>query len=143
MNLSIFETIDEEQTLVNVKNYFDYQLPRLERLAGETIGTIQSPSYDGQPKGSPATDSQARRIVQKVDAQQAVRATRDAISRCDQTSQHILHGVFISGDTDEDCYKQIGYSSARYYRHFKPLALMEFAEAFDYDDLKAYKVEKE
>jgi len=44
--MGLFPELDENQTIKNVKYYFEHEFPRLKARAHMNIASIQSPSFD-------------------------------------------------------------------------------------------------
>lgn len=129
--------IDKEKTQRNVKRLLKDELPRLERIAGESL--IKAASMDGMPKAPSRGNSQEDRIVQRLTAHEIIVASIKAIHACSATSERVLDMLYLQKMSDTMVYMTIGYQKSQFYNHVKPKALMEFSEAFMYDDIKAYK----
>ena len=105
-------------------------------MAGKELANIQSPQITDMPKGAPAGNPLEQRIIQRSYAQQVVKATVDAIYRCDAFSREVLDLLYLQGYSDSACYMAIGYQRSQYFQRIKPKALRQFAEAYALDDLE-------
>lgn len=136
--VSLFREVDEEKTIKNAKKVLR-SLPRLARVAGKSLGELKSPSSDGMPKSPNFENTLETRIVAKLTAEQVVKRSIEAISHCDEVSKTILSNLYLDGYTDTMCYMDTGYSRSYYFDHAKPVAILQFADAYLLDDLHIYK----
>ena len=130
--------IDYKATEANVKHFLTRVYPRAKRMAGKELANIQSPQITDMPKGALAGNPLEQRIIQRSYAQQVVKATVDAIYRCDAFSREVLDLLYLQGYSDSACYMAIGYQRSQYFKRIKPKALRQFAEAYALDDLEIH-----
>lgn len=152
MNLSdyriegLFPEVDEDATAKKCKHHLLRVLPKMIRISGINrsdyegmVDGLRSPSMDGMPKSPSTTNNADVTIVRRVYAQEVVKRTIQAISRCDAKSKEVLDMLYLQDYSDTMCYMEIGYSRGHYFDHIKPVALLEFADAYYLDDLHVYK----
>lgn len=139
---SLFPEIDTEATIRNCKHHLTRILPKMVRTSGESLNQLRSPSMDGMPKAESVSNNADVTIVRRVYAEQVVKRTIEAISRCDEKSKEVLDMLYLQDYTDTMCYMSIGYSRGHYFDHVKPEALLQFADAYLLDDLHIYKGDK-
>lgn len=132
----LLDDIDYKATEANVKHFLTRIYPRAKRMAGKDLSNIQSPQITDMPKATPAGNPLEQRIIQRAYAQQVVKATVDAIYRCDAFSREVLDLLYLQGYSDSACYMAIGYQRSQYFKRIKPKALRQFAEAYALDDLE-------
>lgn len=142
---SLFPPVNEKATIKNCQRFLTRVFPRMYRVSGlssgnydELIAGLKSPSMDGMPKPPSRQNNADVIIVRRVYAQQVVRHTIQAISRCDNTSKDVLSQRYLDNYTDTMCYMAIGYSRSHYFDVIKPAALLQFADAYLLDDLHIY-----
>lgn len=142
----LFPEVDRDKTIKNCKHHLSRELPKMIRISGlnrseyeNMVDGLRSPSMNGMPKAQSATNNADVTIVRRVYAQEVVKRTVQAISRCDAKSKEILDMLYLQDYSDTMCYMEIGYSKGHYFDHIKPVALLEFADAYLLDDLHIYK----
>lgn len=135
----LFPVVDENATIKKCKHHLTRTLPKMIRVSGRSLNELRSPSMDGMPK-SPSVENNADiTIVRRVYAQEIVKRTIQAISRCDAKSKEVLDMLYLQDYSDTMCYMEIGYSRGHYFDHIKPGALLQFADAYYLDDLHVYE----
>ena len=133
------DDIDYKATEKNVKHFLTRIYPRAKRMAGKELATIKSPQITDMPKGAPAGNLLEQRLIQRAYAQQVVKATVNAIYRCDAFSREVLDLLYLQGYSDSACYMAIGYQRSQYFKRIKPKALRQFAEAYELEDLEIHR----
>lgn len=132
-------TVDVEQTIENVKHFFEVEYPAAKLRAKRKIETISSPSIDGMPKGTPVGNVMENKLVNRAYCRQVVKAVPLVVEDCSRWSRHILKLLYLNGYDDTYCIASLPYSDNWYYKKLKPKALMEFAEIYPIEELMAFK----
>ncbi|CAJ1226616.1 ArpU family phage packaging/lysis transcriptional regulator [Lactiplantibacillus xiangfangensis] len=135
----LFPPIDEKRTIKNVQHFLSRTLPQMIRVSGHSVADLRSPSMDGMPKSAPAGNGAEERITRRLYAEQIVKQSIIAMNHCDHNCQEILDQLYLQGYSDTMCYVGIGYSKSQYFDHWKPVALLQFAESYMLDDLFIYQ----
>lgn len=132
------DRIDKEQTQRNVVEFLTRVYPRERRRAGVCLTSLQSPQITDLPKGMPSGNSNESKQLRRLGAAQVVRETKRAIDACDRDCQPILR-MIADGLNNEQIIMEITYERSQYYNRLRPNALMQFAEAYQGEELIAYK----
>lgn len=136
---SLFPELDEDQTIEKCKHYLEKVYPRLKLISHVEVGTLKSPNMDGMPRADTKTNTLPDTIVRRIYAKQAVQYTKRAIYACANTDQQILKGLYLRFEQDQNVFGELNLSETRYYKKYKPHALLAFADAYLYEDLHVYK----
>lgn len=83
--------IDEKATIINVRNFFTDDVPRLEEMAGQSLNAmLSSPKLD--KVGTPGThlNSTEDLMISSVEAKRELRIIALVISQCTDSSREIL-----------------------------------------------------
>lgn len=138
--MGLFPELDEDQTIRNVKYYFEHDFPRLKARSHMNIASIQSPSFDTVGSASNAINAQENKIMNQLRAQELVVATYNTIKNCPDYYKYktILKYHYLFGETNEKTMEISGYASTRY-NECKNAACLYFAEAFaDYYEMQVF-----
>ena len=78
-----FEPVNEKETNLQVKEFFDKDVQKLQDLASETLqGIIKSPSFDGIGSADHATNKSEEHYIRVVDAKNELEIIAKAINNC-------------------------------------------------------------
>jgi len=135
----IFQPIDEKKTIKQVREFLDKKLPQAIRASGHSVTNLKSYTMDGMPKYKPVDNLAENMIVRHLYAEEVVRQTILAINSCDNVCQKILDMLYFQGYSNTMCYLNIGYSKTQYFDHWKPLAMLQFAQSYSLEDLNIYQ----
>lgn len=137
---SLFPEIDEEATIEKVMAFFKVTFPRMVRMSGRAIDDLQSPAITDMPKAQSVDNKVESRIAARLEAEQGVIRTIQALNGCDMISREIIHKLYITSRPkyDYQVRDQIGYEKTRF-QFYKNRALLFFADAYLLDDLHTYK----
>lgn len=146
--MGLLPEINEEQTINNVKSFFNGEYERLCRLAGGGI-TISSPQLDGMPRAQAKGNPTEARFIKVANYHLLVKTVAKAINACSPVSRVILLGRFIQGKSAWQVAQEIGYESSHFYDYYNR-ACLEFADTLEYhtkllkdddlvEDLHSYK----
>lgn len=146
--VGLLPEINEEQTINNVKSFFNGEYERLCRLAGGGI-TITSPQLDGMPRAQAKSNPTEAKFIKVANYHLLVKTVAKAINACSPVSRVILLGRFIQGKSAWQVAQEIGYESSHFYDYYNR-ACLEFADTLEYhtkllkdddlvEDLHSYK----
>ncbi|AMS07416.1 hypothetical protein AYI71_00465 [Limosilactobacillus oris] len=146
--MGLLPEINEEQTINNVKSFFNGEYERLCRLAGGGI-TITSPQLDGMPRAQAKSNPTEAKFIKVANYHLLVKTVAKAINACSPVSRVILLGRFIQGKSAWQVAQEIGYESSHFYDYYNR-ACLEFADTLEYhtkllkdddlvEDLHSYK----
>lgn len=149
--------IDYLQTARKVKQFFNDEVPRLQRACGLQIEhDLQSPVLDDMPKAPSFSNHLEERLVRDLDdldyyilARLILNKVVFSVHSCDYLSQRIIVGIHFKNFTSVKIQRQIGYGATQYH-HLKNDAYNQFADYFynqmhelkrryPYSDLHVYK----
>lgn len=139
-NGTLFPVPDRKLTEQRVSDFFKTEFPSALRASGQTISDIQSPNYNGMPKGQPVGNPTENKIARRLIAEQVVKETLNAVKRCSPYSEKLLRMLYLQAFNRADWEVEAlsGYQHTQYY-YYKNKALDEFADAYLLDDLHVYK----
>lgn len=139
--MGLFPELDENQTIKNVKYYFEHDFPRLKARSHMNISSIQSPSFDTVGTSGTARNTQEDKIMGQLWAADLVKATYKVVNHMpDGPDNHYLGTImkycYLYGEGNDSALEQTKYESSRYFE-CKRLATLYFADAFsDYYDME-------
>ncbi|GEO58689.1 ArpU family phage packaging/lysis transcriptional regulator [Companilactobacillus bobalius] len=139
--MGLFPELDEDQTIKNVKYYFEHEFPRLKARSHMNIASIQSPSFDTVGTSGTTRNTQEDKIMGQLWAIDLVKATYKVVDRMpDGPDNHyfktIMKYCFLYGEGNTSALEQSKYESSRYFE-CKRMAMLYFADAFsDYYDME-------
>ena len=91
-----FEPVNEKETNLQVKEFFDKDVQKLQDLASETLqGIIKSPSFDGIGSADHSINKSEEHYIRVVDAKNELEIIAKAINDCPALSKKILNLRFI------------------------------------------------
>jgi len=138
--MGLFPELNEDQTIKNVKYYFEHEFPRLKARAHMDITSIQSPSFENVGSAGNTINTQENKVMDQLRAQELVVATYKTIKNCpdDYKYKTILKYHCLYGQSNIDTMEVAGYASTRY-NECKNNACLYFAEAFaDYYTMQVF-----
>jgi ArpU family phage transcriptional regulator len=138
-DMTLFPEVDEHETVQNVVYFFTKEFPKMLRMSGHGFADLQSPIISDMPKGESSSNKAEKMIVRRLQAEQVVKRTQQAVAHCDSISAKIISLLYLEPGVryDYQVWTQIGYQERRY-RYYKNRALLMFADAYLLDDLHIY-----
>lgn len=130
--MGLFPELNKQETIDNVKYYFNEEFPRLKARAHMNIASIQSPSFDTVGSSGNAINTQENKVMSQLRAQELVKATYRIINNCPNEPARyrtILKNHYLFGTSNTDTMDLANYEKTRY-NECKNAALLYFAEAF-------------
>ncbi|MGV0167617.1 ArpU family phage packaging/lysis transcriptional regulator [Furfurilactobacillus sp. WILCCON 0119] len=108
----------------------------LMRQSGKRLSDLQSPSFDGMPKGTPSGNRVEDSMIRRIDAENSLRDIIGAINMCSERSKEILFDLYFDlGDySDTQVRMNEGRTESTFYRS-KRQALWEFAETYHFGEM--------
>lgn len=148
--MGLLPEINKEQTIYNVKSFFNGEYDRLCRLAGGGI-TISSLQLDGMPRAQAKDNPTEAKFIKVANYHLLVKTVAQAINACSPVSRVILLGRFVQGKPIWQIAQKIGYESSHFYDYYNR-ACLEFADTLEYytkllkdddlvEDLHSYKTD--
>ncbi|RVU73602.1 MULTISPECIES: ArpU family phage packaging/lysis transcriptional regulator [Lactobacillus] len=129
--MELLPELNKEATCKRVKKFFTQDLEKLTLLAGQRMVDLQSPTMDGQPKGTSFGNSAENKIVNGLDAQAIVLSVNEALhTGVDETSKKILLGRYINHERWVDVQNVI-YKEHTTFGKLQNHALIAFAYSFE------------
>lgn len=136
--MGLLPEINEEETIENVRYYFEHDFPRLVAQSHINLNYIQSPSFDSMGGGTSVRNSQEDKIVGKISAKEYVALTMRLISNFPREYKIIIKNGFINHQDNYTLCDGIGCSTTKL-NDLKKKALLYFADAFqEFEDLHIY-----
>ena len=114
-------TLDKDQTVENVKNFFDDEYTTA--LDVSLMKPKEVLSY------RLANTEAKNNFVAK--ALNTIEAINQAYDRLDEPDRDIIREVYILGKADQHLIKKFGVGRTKYYLVIKPRALLHFAATFE------------
>lgn len=124
--------IDFDKTADNVDKLLRKKLPSLTLRCGRSLTELSSPKLSLAPSHTNKTDIQENLIVDSVSIQKIVDAIHQTIFHCSNNSKIILINYYLLDKTQEQVIMLLPYEKSQYYKALKPIALVEFADRYDY-----------
>lgn len=124
--------IDFDKTADNVDKLLRKKLPSLVLRCGSSLTELSSPKLSLAPSHTNKTDIQENLIVDSVSIQKIVDAIHKTIFHCSNNSKIILINYYLLNRTQEQVIMLLPYEKSQYYKVLKPIALVEFADRYDY-----------
>lgn len=137
--MGLFPELDEDQTIKNVKYYFEHEFPRLKARSHMNIASIQSPSFDTVGTSGTTRNTQEDKIMGQLWAIDLVKATYKTVSNMPDEPHKlrtIIKYCYLYGKGNEVALEMSQYESSQYFE-YKKRALLYFANAFsDYYEME-------
>lgn len=124
--------IDFDKTADNVDKLLRKKLPSLVLRCGRSLTELSSPRLSLAPSHTNRTDIQENLIVDSVSIQKIVDAIHKTVFHCSNNSKIILINYYLLNKTQEQVIMLLPYEKSQYYKALKPIALVEFADRYDY-----------
>lgn len=135
----LLPVINEKETKINVREYFNKEFPRLILQAGYSMSEISSSHFSLAPSYNMNISRNEDVVINGLEAQETVKATIKAIKICPGIYNKILLSVYVKGIANNDVEMLLGYSHAQYNR-LKGKSFVYFADAFSsIRDFRVYK----
>lgn len=126
-----FEPVNEKETNLQVKEFFDKDVQKLQDLASETLqGIIKSPSFDGIGSADHSINKSEKHYIRVVDAKNELEIIAKAINDCPALSKKILNLRFVQGLQQWQIMKQLSLSSNKQYQKYRRKAYYDFADQY-------------
>ena len=137
--MGLFPELDEDQTIKNVKYYFEHEFPRLKARSHMNIASIQSPSFDTVGTSGSTRNTQEDKVMGQLWAMDLVKATYKTVRNMPDEPhrlQTIIKYCYLFGKGNDVALEMSQYESSQYFE-YKKKALLYFANAFgDYYDME-------
>ena len=124
--------IDFDKTAHNVDKLLRKKLPSLALRCGSNLTELSSPKLSLAPSHTNRTDIQENMIVDSFGISKIVDAIHKTIFSCSDNSKIILVNYYLLNKTQEQVIMLLPYEKSQYYKALKPIALVEFADRYDY-----------
>lgn len=114
--MSLFPEIDENKTIMNVRNFFDKDLPMLEQTAGTFLKSVQ---LTNQPAGNHNTNATLDMMTRQVWARDQLEKVAQALPHMPEQLKQILELRYFDKLTwqsiEERCYisERVGQNRIR------------------------------
>ncbi|CAJ1179684.1 hypothetical protein CPR19088_GLDEOEPO_01359 [Companilactobacillus paralimentarius] len=143
--MGLFPELNEEETLKNVKYYFEHEFPRLKARSHMNIASLQSPSFDTVGTSGTARNTQEDKVMGQLWAMDLVKATYKVVRNCPNNHKFrtILEECFLYGKGNTGALDAVNYETSRYFE-CKRAAMLYFADAFsDYYQMEVNMINTE
>lgn len=121
-----------DKTAHNVDKFLLKKLPSLALRCGSSLTELSSPKLSLAPSHTNRTDIQENMIVDSIGISKIVDAIHKTIFSCSDNSKIILVNYYLLKKTQEQVIMLLPYEKSHYYKALKPIALVEFADRYDY-----------
>lgn len=128
--MALLAKIDEKATIQNVKDFFNSDFERIQRLSKSNIN-ISSPRIDGMPKIRPVNNVKENKYIKAANFRLAFKAVIDAVNDCSDTGRVIIIKRLIQHKPQWQVAQEVQYQSSRYYDYYND-ACLEFADNLEY-----------
>ncbi len=137
--MQLLKEIDIKQTRRNAREVLK-SFRRLERMVGRSLIDIKSPIITDMPKTQRHGNKAEEALIQKMDIEAERDAILVALTALSPINRQVLYYCYCvpDGFSNYKISREIGYSE-RSVQRIKSEALIEFAEAYKYGRLIAYK----
>ena len=134
----ILDNLDKDATCARAKKLLR-SYHSLKRIAGRELTVLQSPTMNGMPRSQSVDNHNEQRIQERLIAAEEVPAILNAVALLDDDSRAIIDGQYIKDNLSSVAMAtKLGMASTTFSKA-KKKALICFAEAFDYEELLAFK----
>ena len=99
---------------------------------GSSLTELSSPKLSLAPSHTNRTDIQENMIVDSFGISKIVDSIHKTIFSCSDNSKIILVNYYLLNKTQEQVIMLLPYEKSQYYKALKPIALVEFADRYDY-----------
>ena len=126
--------IDEKATIINVRDFFTDDVPKLEEMAGRSLNSmLSSPKLDNV--GTPGThlNSTEDLMISSVDAKRELRIIALVISQCTDNSRDILTWRYLKHLSLAQIYELYYMTHSTVWTHTNK-ACLEFANRYSHVD---------
>ena len=130
--MNLLRDIDFDKTAQNVDHLLRKQLPSLALRCGSSLADLSSPKLSLAPAHTNRTDIQENLIVDSFSIEKIIDAIHQTIFHCSHNSQIILVNTYLLNKSQEQVIMLLPYEKSQYYQSLKPVALVEFADRYDY-----------
>lgn len=136
--MGLLPEINEEETIENVRYYFEHDFPRLVAQSHVNLNYIQSPSFDNEGGGASVRNSQEDKIIGKMSAKEYVTTTMNLVRNFPHDYKIIIKSGFINHQSNSNLMDSIKCGSTKL-NDLKNASLLYFADAFqEFEDLHVY-----
>lgn len=130
--MNYLRDIDLDKTAHNVDKLLRKKLPSLALRCGSSLTELSSPKLYLAPSHTNRTDIQENMIIDSFEISKIVDAIHKTIFSCSNNSKIILVNYYLLNKTQEQVIMLLPYEKSQYYKSLKPIALVEFADRYDY-----------
>lgn len=142
--MELFRKVDKKATCKVTAKFLKNDFPRLVRLSQQPVSEydgLRSPTISDMPKGDSIGNSTETKLLKHVEevkqqrnlaliAKLEVSQIMLAINATNRESAVLLKSLYVQHNSDLKTQLELGIEKTSYFDHYKPLALMEFAEAY-------------
>lgn len=151
--MELFKRVDQKATCKVTAKFLKKDFPRLVRLSQQPISEydgLRSPVISDMPKVDSIGNSTETKLLKHVEevkqqrnlaliAKIEVNQIMKAINATNRESVELLKSLYVKHNSDLQTRLELGIENSSYFDRYKPLALMEFAEAYSGGALLVFK----